>query len=75
VTGVWVGNDDNSPLGKSVTGGTLPAQIWRNFMSRAVDTCNGRVARRRPTPSEQDLIPSYVTISVQRQRADRRHRL
>jgi penicillin-binding protein 1A len=62
VTGVWVGNDDNSPLGKSVTGGTLPAQIWRNFMSRAVDTRTGRVAPPPPTPSEQDLIPSYETI-------------
>lgn len=34
VTGVWVGNDDNSPM-RGVTGGTLPAQIWRAFMSQA----------------------------------------
>ncbi|RYD93311.1 MAG: hypothetical protein EOP61_23820, partial [Sphingomonadales bacterium] len=34
VTGVWVGNDDNSPM-RGVTGGTLPAQIWRAFMSKA----------------------------------------
>ena len=31
VVGVWVGNDDNSPMDK-VTGGGLPAQIWRHFM-------------------------------------------
>lgn len=30
-TGVWLGNDDNSAM-KKVTGGTLPAQIWRSFM-------------------------------------------
>jgi penicillin-binding protein 1A len=35
VVGVWVGRDDNTSLGK-VTGGTLPAQIWHNFMASAV---------------------------------------
>jgi penicillin-binding protein 1A len=34
VVGVWIGNDDNTPLGK-VAGGGLPAQIWRNFVSAA----------------------------------------
>ena len=34
VTGVWVGNDDNSPM-RGVTGGMLPAQIWHAFMSQA----------------------------------------
>jgi penicillin-binding protein 1A len=35
VVGVWVGKDDNTSLGK-VSGGTLPAQIWHNFMASAV---------------------------------------
>ena len=35
VTGVWVGNDDNSPM-KKVTGGMLPAQIWHNYMIAAL---------------------------------------
>lgn len=30
VIAVWVGNDDNSPM-KGVTGGTLPAEIWRKI--------------------------------------------
>ena len=34
VVGVWVGNDDNAPMLR-VTGGNLPAQIWKHFMSRA----------------------------------------
>ena len=34
VTGVWVGNDDNSAM-RGVTGGQLPAEIWRSFMSNA----------------------------------------
>jgi len=32
VTGVWVGADDNSSMEK-VTGGTLPAQIFRDYMT------------------------------------------
>ena len=31
---VWLGNDDNSPT-KDVTGGSLPAQIWRDVMEPA----------------------------------------
>ena len=34
VTGVWVGNDDNSPTDK-ITGGSLPAQMWRQVMAEA----------------------------------------
>lgn len=43
VVGVWVGNDDNTPL-KGLTGGGLPAQIWRDFM---------RQARGAPAPAPQ----------------------
>ena len=32
-TGVWVGNDDNTPM-KRVSGGKLPADIFREFMQR-----------------------------------------
>ena len=35
VVGVWVGRDDNKSLGK-VSGGTVPAEIWRSFMSSAL---------------------------------------
>ena len=33
VAGVWMGYDDNTPL-KGVTGGGLPAEIWREAMKR-----------------------------------------
>lgn len=36
VTGVWVGNDDNSKL-PGITGGTLPAIIWRDTMKVATE--------------------------------------
>lgn len=35
VTGVWIGNDDNSPMNKSMTGGKIPAVVWRHFMMSA----------------------------------------
>lgn len=35
VTSVWLGNDDNSPTNR-VTGGTLPAEVWRTFMTAAL---------------------------------------
>ena len=34
VVGVWIGNDDNSPL-DGISGGGLPAQIWKDFMRQA----------------------------------------
>jgi 1A family penicillin-binding protein len=37
VVGVWVGNDDFTPM-RGVTGGSLPAQIWRTFMRDAIKT-------------------------------------
>ena len=41
VAGVWVGNDDNRPMAR-VTGGKIPAAIWREFMAAASET--------QPTP-------------------------
>src|SRR5437763_8548235 len=35
VVGVWVGRDDNTSLGR-ITGGTLPAEIWRSFITSAM---------------------------------------
>ncbi len=34
VTGVWVGNDDNSAM-RGVTGGRVPAQLWKQVMTVA----------------------------------------
>jgi 1A family penicillin-binding protein len=53
VVGVWVGNDDGAPMDE-VTGGELPALIWREFMVKAMDiassaqTSVASAARSRP---------------------------
>ena len=57
VVGVWVGRDDNKSLGK-ISGGTVPADIWRNFMSSAlaIDGTRGPalpVTFERPAPLRQ----------------------
>ncbi|MFQ6017442.1 MAG: transglycosylase domain-containing protein [Kiloniellaceae bacterium] len=36
VTGVWLGNDDGAPMDR-VTGGSLPARLWRRVMIRALE--------------------------------------
>lgn len=65
VVGVWVGRDDNKSLGKSISGGTAPAQIWRAFMAPAL-SIDGRTATslpdnyrppRRIPPPEQRRTP------------------
>ena len=33
-TGVWLGNDDNTPM-KKITGGSLPAELWHDYMIEA----------------------------------------
>ncbi len=44
VAGVWFGNDDNAPM-RRVTGGGLPARLWRAFM---VDAHKGLPPRPLP---------------------------
>jgi penicillin-binding protein 1A len=56
VTGVWVGNDDNSPMNK-VVGGGLPAQLWHNYMVAALD---GEPARPLPRPEHAPQIVAII---------------
>jgi penicillin-binding protein 1A len=47
VVGVWVGRDDDKPLGRNVSGGTVTAQIWHDFMVSAL-AIDGRAGPERP---------------------------
>ncbi len=66
VAGVWLGNDDDAPT-KRVTGGQLPASLWRDFMKRASagrparPLAAGRpaAARTQPRPAEPDSALSF----------------
>lgn len=51
--GVWIGNDDNSPMA-NVTGGEIPARIWRDFMDQAMKRkARDTVALTRAAPAER----------------------
>jgi len=70
VVGVWVGNDDNSPLAGGISGGGLPARIWRDFMTQAlgVDAAPVRQAPRSlpdpGTPVEPLDVPDTGDIPL-----------
>ena len=51
VTGVWLGNDDNTPT-KRITGGGLPVEVWSQFM---------RAAHRGKPPSD---IPGAIAAAI-----------
>jgi penicillin-binding protein 1A len=66
VCGVWIGNDDNSPMAHA-TGGTLPARIFKSFMDDAehglppkplpgvlAANVRGRIASTRNVPTHQE---------------------
>ena len=42
VTGVWVGKDDNTSLGDKESGSLSAVEVWKEFMSRALDKYNDR---------------------------------
>jgi penicillin-binding protein 1A len=60
VVGVWIGNDDNSPLPGGMAGGGLPAQIWRNFMTQAVNT----TPAQKLAPPIQTPVDALPTINA-----------
>ncbi len=53
VVGVWIGNDDNTPL-RGINGGGMPARIWREFMREAVKGARP-ASRPKPQPSPVPL--------------------
>jgi membrane peptidoglycan carboxypeptidase len=66
VAGVWMGYDDNTPL-KGVTGGGLPADIWKETMARIhendapkplpIDLSNERLTKQLPGLTDKKQSP------------------
>ena len=56
VTGVWLGNDDNSPT-KHVAGGSLPVEIWSRFMKQSL-------AKTKPIMLPASDVPQTDLFSV-----------
>ncbi|NDV99036.1 transglycosylase domain-containing protein [Salipiger sp. PrR002] len=68
VVGVWMGNDDNSPL-TGVTGGGLPAEIWRETMLRVTDGTEAK-----PLPAIAPAAPEPAQPQVQQRQPERQRR-
>jgi penicillin-binding protein 1A len=60
VTGVWLGNDDNSPT-KKATGGGLPVEVWTRFMKAAHQ---GIAPVPLPASQAGGLFSSFVQASA-----------
>ncbi|MFI4955291.1 MAG: transglycosylase domain-containing protein [Gammaproteobacteria bacterium] len=56
VTGIWVGNDANTPMDR-VSGGNLPAKIWKDFNENYDDFQTSNI----PEPIEQPSIFDFVS--------------
>lgn len=61
VAGVWVGNDDNRPM-KRVTGGGLPARLWRDIMQEAHKDIMPMPLQKRPEPLAEAAGDSFGTL-------------
>lgn len=67
VTGIWLGNDDGE-LTKKVTGGNLPAEIWKTYMTQALKGQNpvplpGLNRWRKPPPETTASVASAAPSS------------
>jgi penicillin-binding protein 1A len=58
VVGVWVGNDDGSPM-EGVVGGTVPASIWKRFMTEATSIVGETKLRVADLPG-RGATPAFV---------------
>ena len=65
VTGVWLGNDDDSPT--TLTGGSLPASIWSEFMQAAHKGVTPTPLPGSYTPSPEDLQAEQDAANQQAQ--------
>lgn len=67
VVGVWVGNDDNSPM-RGVVGGGEPAKIWKAFMLSALGRDIAPVVEEDPLedlglPLEGEIGPDGLPLA------------
>ncbi|MEM1161885.1 MAG: PBP1A family penicillin-binding protein [Pseudomonadota bacterium] len=66
VTGVWMGYDDNRPL-TGVTGGGLPAEIWKRTMQRIHEGRTPRALNQiEPAPKAVAISPRPQPSQTQR---------
>jgi penicillin-binding protein 1A len=55
VVGVWVGNDDNTP-NPGLSGGGVPARVWREFMTQALGVGSATPPDAIPAAVDPDAL-------------------
>ena len=60
VTGVWLGNDDNTKL-PGITGGGLPAKVWADYMRIAITNFADSVFDYPKLDGSQDSKPKDIS--------------
>ncbi len=72
IVAVWVGNDDNSPM-KKVTGGNIPARIWREIMIASKEKYSSisdfKLLEKSKENSFQELISSWIYGEVKEEKS------
>jgi 1A family penicillin-binding protein len=69
VTGTWVGNDNNTPMNR-MTGGWIPAMMWRDFMKEALknvpvlDFPNSTKSPHRSSDHNDETIPVDPRVNI-----------
>jgi 1A family penicillin-binding protein len=69
VAGVWVGNNDNSPMIVGADGGIVAAPIWNEFMERAYEIKNSKDNQPindfiLPKNTESFTLPDPVSLDL-----------
>lgn len=65
-TGIWMGNDNNSMMNE-VTGGLLPADAWKRFMTEAHQ---GEPVKDLPMPQPQRVTGNPQLVAFYKQLSD-----
>ncbi|MFW6412792.1 MAG: transglycosylase domain-containing protein [Oceanicaulis sp.] len=67
IAGVWIGNDDDTPM-NGVTGGSLPAEVWGRFMTEAHEGLDplplSAPEPQSRTAREETLAAFYSSLSA-----------
>ena len=67
VVGIWVGNDDDSPMNR-MFGGEMPAGIFHDFVQRAAE----KLAKGKPRPAAERAEPARAPAPAAGARRGRR---
>ena len=67
VTGVWFGNDDDSPM-KKITGGTAPAKLWSDFMIKAHKSIPKKELTNLLLPTQPSKIGSLHDRKIKKEK-------